>query len=287
MHKCVKRGDLIVPGYWIYPYSYTILKGNSEPIKAGDKFLFCLYDAWDYYRDFCKKNKIEYFYVDSYPGKFGNCYDTNTYNKIKNVLGHSAYAKFEVTKTDMRYVYAKLLYKTHEYGYQKHNKRDVLISNNLIKDYEIQIPNYHFLTKAYQSKSGNVLGKKFSYVPRYEKVFRERFNEFEPVRFRIDRVILHPEYEREWLAFGMKYWDCGMSKKGLAYASYKHANDIQPLNYDDDCDECIVFKDARAKARYLGWLTCEHRKPHRKSWKECTKKRKQWMQFFEEHPHAC
>ena len=99
MHKCVKRGDLIVPGYWIYPYSYTILKGNSEPIKAGDKFLFCLYDAWDYYRDFCKKNKIEYFYVDSYPGKFGNCYDTNAYNKIKNVLGHSAYAKFEVTKT--------------------------------------------------------------------------------------------------------------------------------------------------------------------------------------------
>lgn len=87
MHKCVKRGDLIVPGYWIYPYNYTILKENNEPIKAGDKFLFCLYDAWDYYRSFCKKNKIEYFIVDSYPGKFGNCYDTNTYNKIKNVFG--------------------------------------------------------------------------------------------------------------------------------------------------------------------------------------------------------
>lgn len=286
MHKCVKRGDLIVPGYWIYSYNYTILKENNEPIKAGDKFLFCLYDAWDYYHSFCKKNKIEYFIVDSYPGKFGNCYDTNTYNKIKNVFGHSAYAKFEVTKTDTWYVYAKLLYKTHEYGYQKH-KRDVLIGNNLIKDYEIQIPNYHFLTKAYQSKSSNVLGKKFSYVHRHEKVFRERFCENEPVRFRIDPVILHPEFEREWLSFGMKYWDWGMSKKGLAYASYKHANDIQPLDYNDDSDECIVFKDTRAKARYLGWMTYERRKPHRKSWKECTKKRKQWMQFFEEHPHAC
>ena len=94
MHKCVKRGDLIVPGYWIYPYSCIIMKGENDPVKVGDKFLFCLYDAWDYYSDFCKKNKIEYFYVDSYPGKFGNCYDINTYNKMKNVLGHDAYAKF-------------------------------------------------------------------------------------------------------------------------------------------------------------------------------------------------
>ena len=57
--------------------------------------------------------------------------------------------------------------------------------------------------------------------------------------------------------------------------AFLHKGEV--VDYDDDDGECIVFNDTRAKARYLGWMTYERRKPHRKSWKECTKKRKQWM----------
>lgn len=270
MHKCFKYGELIIPGYWVYPFTFNIMNDKNEPINAGDIFMFCLYDTFDYYKKFCKENNIMYFVVDSYPGKFGNSYDTNTYNKIKRVMYHQAYAKFEVTKTDTWYVYAKLMHKTHEYGYKNH-KRDVNVSNNVIKDFEIKIPVYHFVTKARKCKSGMV-GSAFTYYQKNEKTFRIKEG-VTPIRFRVDPIVTK---NHEWPSFGMKYWNYGISKKGLHYGSFKRSYDEQLIEYSDD-SYCIIFSDSRAKRRFHDFNEYDRRKFHHKSWKECTKKRKQWM----------
>lgn len=270
MHKCFKYGELIVPGYWTYPSIFNIMNDKNKPINTGDVFMLNLYDALEYYKKFCKENNIMYFVVDTYPEKYGNIYNTKTYNEIRRVMYNQAFAKFEVTKIDIWYVYAKLMYKTYEYGYKNH-KCDDNISVNVIKDFEIKIPVYHFVTRARKCKSGMV-GDSFTCYQKNTKTFCIKQGVV-PVRFRMDPIVSE---KHEWPSFGMKYWNYGMSKNGLHYGSFKRSYDEQLIDYSDD-SITIMFSDSRAKKRFHDCNSYERRKIHHKSWKECTKKRKQWM----------
>ena len=263
MNTRLKYGEEFFVGRWHSFTDYVFYDENNEKLKIGSIIKIEMNDVHNYYFSYMKKNDISFYVVNGRTYKF----------KIKPefiLFDYSSYyynfQKFIITKITEKSVFVKMISRTVEY-----NKNSDIISKNGIRDTEIEFSKFNFKDIAYQSDGDKHIN--------YYKIYSEKFSRDnnESYRFRVDSIEDDNEkhYYYDWFNRNKHYWNFGMSHKGLYTATWRKIEDEQLLSYDDNDESIIVIIDSRTMKRFFNHF--HFRNPHKKSWKECTKKRKQWM----------
>ena len=252
----MRRGDIFVPGHWGYGSKYTVWTDNSKLYKLDAGCVFYL-----------SVTSFDSYCIRSYRGRklFKNSF--NAYFSFDP--GYPYYLAMNTTNVTDRYINFKPIHSTKEYK-ELSNGSTIVITDTIFNT-EFSLPIEVFISIAKRSP----FGPGFPYD---EVHFREFFpyKNAEPSRFRIDPVDDTPKYT--YLAHGRKYWDYGMSKKGLCFSSFKKNEDQQFL--DEEGTDTINFKDQRLTNNFNSWRCYDYeavKHPHRRSWKENTKKRRQYQ----------
>lgn len=247
----MQRGDEYLSGHWGYGRRFTIWTDGSRKheISVGDRFYL--------YFDYFKNNILKATLGNRYSGFYSHDPYFNFYLAMK------------ITKVNNMFIYFKPVHSTIEYALV--NGKPEQVSKNKIANTEFSIAKHNFVINAYTIP----FGKRFSYD-------EEEYRTFYPIknsptyRFRIDPI--EEVKPNPYLAYGKHYWNEGMSKKGLCFSSFKRNEDQQYIT--EDGDDTLIFKDIRLTNRFNRWFAYDYegtKNPHRRSWKENTKKRHQYQ----------
>ena len=248
----MKYGDECIPGRWGYNTKYTVWIDGSKrrELEPGDIFFVSDGNFWCY------------------------CIRPIFGNKIGRIVSYEPscymdYFKLEITKITEYSVFFKHNYFTIEYRKNPNGSLSHL-SYNKVGNTTFCVSKRDFVRIAERAPYG-------THFP-YEEVEYKTFcplKDATSFRFRMDPI--ESPYSNDWLAYGRKYWNYGMSKKGLCYSSFKKNEDTQLLN--DESELTIKFKDNKLTRNHRSWFCYDYeakRDPHKRSWKENTKKRHQY-----------
>lgn len=246
----MKYGTEIIPGRYGHAKRRIIWKDKfkTEEIGPGDHFFISRYS-------FTRLIKKEH------GNKYYSYYSNDPYFL-------SGYLEMVITEVNSNFVKFKPRYSTTEFI--RRNNGSYTHTQDVYKNTVLVEFKYVFADIAHKQPFG-------PYFPYDEIEYKEFYpvNGAKPIRFRIDPVIY---YEiGNYLAYGKKYWNEGFSKKGLCFSSFRKIKDIQ--YFDDESDETVTFKDNKLTKRFEHWYTYSYegtKKPHRRSWKENTKRRHQY-----------
>lgn len=248
----MKYGTEIIPGHYGYAKRRIIWKDKSKTEEIGPGVHFFI-SCFSFTRLIKKV----------YGNKYYSYYSNDPY-----FLYQSGFLEMVITEVNSDFVKFKPRYSTTEFI--RRNNGSYTRTQDVYKNTVLTEFKYVFADIAHKQPFG-------PYFPYDEEEYKTFYpvEGAKPIRFRIDPVIY---YEiGNYLAYGKKYWNYGMSKKGLCYSSFKKNEDTQLLN--DESELTIKFKDNKLTRNHRAWFCYDYeakRDPHKRSWKENTKKRHQY-----------